>query len=656
MVFSLVSARHEKKEQAHRKNETLVSRFLALAQESTDVFWLLTAPGEMRELSSSWHTFTGQTERTCRGQGWLDALHPADQPQVRETICQCVTTGHSADIRCSLRRYDHTYRLIHLHVIPVHLSDGSIHEILLCGQDITTHTSPGDMSEAQTRLALEMAQVGMWDLDLLTDQLTWSEQRRALSGGVSETPVGHAGFLDSIFPEDREAVEQATQQSLASHTELLATYRVVWPDGSLHWLTERGRGIYDAQSKPVHLIGAVIDITASKQAEMAVRESEERFRRLVESNLIGITVADLEGTIYEANQAFLSLIGYTRQDLAAKRINWARLTPLEYHVLDTQAIEEIQKTGVVQPFEKEYLTKAGRRVPVLIGGTLVRRDDPSPLLLAFIVDLTARKEIEQQKDLLLSMTSHELKTPLTALKGTLQLLGRRMKRLSKHADQLPEAVRTFLAEGEKDLATSFRQIDVQTRLINDLLDVSRITSNTLKLSLHRCDLARLVREIVEDLRAMALDRLLVLDLPEQESMTVLADRDRISQVIMNYVTNALRYSPSNQPVHIGGAVEQDRARIWVRDRGPGLSEEKQKELWQRFHQIKGVPKLSGSGKGLGLGLYICCTLIAQHHGAVGVDSALGEGSTFWFTLPLIAGEEHEKRSHVPRSRGKSQQP
>jgi hypothetical protein len=106
-------------------------------------------------------------------------------------------------------------------------------------------------------------------------------------------------------------------------------------------------------------------------------------------------------------------------------------------------------------------------------------------------------------------------------------------------------------------------------------------------------------------------------------------------VVTNYLTNAIRYSSADQPIHIGLSIREDMARVWVRDQGPGLSAEAQKELWQRFHQVKDIPVQSGSGKGLGLGLYICQMLIAQHQGEVGVESTPGEGSTFWFTLPLV---------------------
>jgi len=108
----------------------------------------------------------------------------------------------------------------------------------------------------------------------------------------------------------------------------------------------------------------------------------------------------------------------------------------------------------------------------------------------------------------------------------------------------------------------------------------------------------------------------------------------VPSVVLVYVTNAFRYSSPEQPVHVGLTIQEDSARVRVRDKGPGLSEEARKEIWHRFVQIKGVPVLSGSGKGLGLGLYICQMLIAQHQGEVGVESTPGEGSTFWFTLPL----------------------
>src|SRR5258708_19171361 len=138
----------------------------------------------------------------------------------------------------------------------------------------------------------------------------------------------------------------------------------------------------------------------------------------------------------EANDALLELLGYTREDLTSGQMQWTMMTPPEYREQDAQAIEELHTTEIVQPFEKEYVRKDGQRVPVLTGATLLRRVGSSPLAIMFVLDQTARKEVERQKDLFLGMTSHELKTPLAALRGTLQLVERRLKRVTTAPDHV----------------------------------------------------------------------------------------------------------------------------------------------------------------------------------------------------------------------------
>ncbi|WP_201381139.1 sensor histidine kinase KdpD [Ktedonobacter sp. SOSP1-52] len=260
----------------------------------------------------------------------------------------------------------------------------------------------------------------------------------------------------------------------------------------------------------------------------------------------------------------------------------------------------------------------------------------SSLILAFVLDLTAQKEWERQTQFFLSMTGHELKTPLTALKGMFQLLQRKEQRLLSASVVLEPEMCSFLETLSDRLVAAVRQVDIQTRLINDLLDISRIQTNTLQLEMQRSDVISIVKTTIADLRLMVPERTLHLELPEQATITVLADQDRIRQVLTNYVTNALRYSSPSLPVVIGVTLQENHVRVWVRDQGPGLTTEAQKAIWQRYHQAKSTPIQSDVlGKGLGLGLYICQTLIAQHQGEVGVESAPGEGSTFWFRLPII---------------------
>jgi PAS domain S-box-containing protein len=609
-------------------------RFLAVMQESADIFCILTPRGEMQEVSPSWQNFTGQEENQYRGRGWLEAFHPADQPQIEEMLIQTVASGRSSEHTRQMRRYDASYRQMRWRLIPVREPSGAISELVASGTDITIEELAKQMSEAQMQLALKASGVGMWDWDLLTRQIVYTDQMAVYLGLSPDTSASEERFRACVHPDDRERVDRTHQRTLAEKTEYSIEYRTIWPDGSMRWLLSRGQEIHDPHGNPTHLIGACMDITEMKQAEEALRESEARFRRFVDSNIIGIALVDLEGNIREANDALLELLGYTREDLIAGRMQWTTMTPPEYQARDVQAIEEGLATGTFMPYEKEYVAKDGKRVPVLTGGTRLRQVGSLPLAITFVLDLTARKELERQKDLFLGMTGHELKTPLAVLRGTLQLGQRRLKRITTTEHVSPEW-KTFAQDLTKELEDSVRQIDVQTRLINDLLDVSRIMTNTLKLELQRCELGSIVRETIKDLRIMAPERSLLLEVPEHLAVHVLADRERISQVVSNYVTNALRYSSPDQPVHIGLTTEEDVARVWVRDQGPGLSAEAQKDLWQRFHQVREVPVLSGSGKGLGLGLYICHMLIAQHQGEVGVESTPGEGSTFWFTLPLV---------------------
>src|SRR5260370_4077293 len=168
-----------------------------------------------------------------------------------------------------------------------------------------------------------------------------------------------------------------------------------------------------------------MDITELKQEEEALRESEARFRRFVDSNIIGIALVDLEGSMRDDNDALVELLGYTREDLIAGRMQWTTMNPPEYQARDVQAGEEELATGTFMPFEKEYVAKDGKRVPVLTGGTRLRQVGSLPLAITFVLDLTARKELKRQKDLFLAMTAHNLKPPLALLIATRQFDQRR---------------------------------------------------------------------------------------------------------------------------------------------------------------------------------------------------------------------------------------
>ncbi len=237
----------------------------------------------------------------------------------------------------------------------------------------------------------------------------------------------------------------------------------------------------------------------------------------------------------------------------------------------------------------------------------------------------AVREGNRRMDDFLNIASHELKTPLTSLTGNLQLVARRLNEPGleeKGAEDLVKALRVARSTAGRFTVS----LDRMGRLVNDLLETSRIHAGGLTLRLTTCDLAAIVSRAVEEHRVLASKR--------SVRLVLHVDADRIEQVIANYLANALKYSREDQPIEVRVQVEGDRARVSVRDEGIGVPVEDQEHIWERFHRVDGAPILSGSGIGLGLGLYISRNIIAQHHGEVGVQSAPGEGATFWFTLPL----------------------
>jgi signal transduction histidine kinase len=260
----------------------------------------------------------------------------------------------------------------------------------------------------------------------------------------------------------------------------------------------------------------------------------------------------------------------------------------------------------------------------------------------------ALSEAKAQMDTFLAIASHELKTPLTSLKLSLQTTERRLRKLTTgkmggEAAGEPEEPVAVSAEKLRDatehLSRMDRQIKRLEQLVNDLLDVSRIQAGKLELRPEPVDLVAIVREVIDEQQEAAPDRSIQFHAAADQAARLYADKGRIEQVVTNYVSNALKYSAEDRPVEVGVEVEPQQARVWVRDQGPGLDRSEQERIWERFHRAKGVEVQSGSGVGLGVGLYISRMIVERHHGQVGVESIPGSGSTFWFTLPLLYSEE-----------------
>jgi signal transduction histidine kinase len=246
----------------------------------------------------------------------------------------------------------------------------------------------------------------------------------------------------------------------------------------------------------------------------------------------------------------------------------------------------------------------------------------------------ALREANRRMDEFLGMVSHELRTPLTTIKANIQVARRQLKGMVRAGSgSIAEQGRAFdRLQGLLERAE--HQVERQNRLVSDLVDVSRIQAGRFELRPTFCNLVAIVREVVEEQRLAHPERTILLTL-DPAAARVFADADRVAQVVTNYLTNALKYSPADRPVEVTLGVREGMAYLAVRDEGPGLPAEEQQRIWERFHRAQGIEAPGGSA-GLGLGLHISRSIIERHQGQVGVQSAPGQGSTFWFTLPLAS--------------------
>jgi signal transduction histidine kinase len=260
------------------------------------------------------------------------------------------------------------------------------------------------------------------------------------------------------------------------------------------------------------------------------------------------------------------------------------------------------------------------------------------------VETRARARAQQELSLLvndfLNLASHELNTPLTAIKGHLQLAQRRLATLKRQLAEQPVGVSEQLEQLQHPLASATQSARLEQRIIQALMDDARIQSNTLQLHPTRWDLNALLREAVVTQQRAAPGRTIVLEsLPPEHVVPVMADAERITQVITRYLTNALSSSPSDQPVTVQLTVEGAVACVSVHDQGPGIPGEEQGHIWERLYRARGTAVQHELDLSLGLGFYLSRVFIERHQGSVGIQSAPGRGATFWFTLPVEGSPE-----------------
>lgn len=461
-----------------------------------------------------------------------------------------------------------------------------------------------------------------------------------ISGYKHNEIIGHnCRFLqlqDRMQPE-RNELKEAIKNGKECRVEI-RNYR---KNGKLFWNELFVSPVRNDKDEITHFIGVQNDITDRKKAEHELREEKasverkimDRTKELVDNEIFlssiiqtvreSLLVLDAKYTVLSANSHFLHTFKVTSEDTVG-----ALLFELGNHQWDIDPLRELllkilPTNNPVIDFEVEHdFPHIGKKIMLLNAYRIEFEGQYKDRILIAIEDITEKRETDRRKDDFLSIASHELKTPLTTIKGLVQLLQR----------MPPEG------SSDKYISTLDKvgtYVDRLNNLITELLDTSKIQSGNIELHNEPFDLNKTIRDTVENLSLATPDYKIILS--GNTEAVILGDELQISQVINNLISNAIKYSPGSDKIEIYLNKVGDFVKISVTDYGMGISPQDKAKIFERFFRARDIQK---KFPGLGIGLYISHEIIANHKGTLWVESEIGKGSTFSFTLPIMKDENN----------------
>lgn len=579
---------------------------------------------------------------------FLAAIHPDDRQAVIDAVNACVERDVPYEIEHRVVWPDGTVRWLLERGAVAHDAEGRPLQMLGVVQDIDDRKR-AELAlaerERQLREAQSLARIGNWKADLVTGALIWSDEIYRIFGHEPDSfePSVEA-FQATVHPDDRLLVEESEKRAEKTGCHDVV-HRIVLPDGSVRHVHELARMEVDADGNPVRMIGTVQDITVRVEAEARLRESESKLSGLFELSPLGIALTDMDGRYLEYNAAFQAICGYPAEEL--KNLDYWTLTPREYAAQEAQQLESLKKTGRYGPYEKTYRQKNGTIIPIRLNGILVVDQTGQSKIWSIVEDISDSKRIEealiaardeadranQAKSEFLSSMSHELRTPMNAILGFSQLM--------EYDDALPgehqDSVQEILKAGHHLL-----------ELINEVLDLAKVESGSIDLSLEPVEVCPIVDECLSLVSPMADERQIRVMHTGLTGAAVRADRMRLKQALLNLLSNAIKYNRTGGSVKLDVLSEgSDRLRIRVTDTGQGIPAWRMKELFKPFNRLDAD---SSGIEGTGIGLTITRRIVELMGGSVDVQSEIGVGSSFWIELPLESLPDAE-RGHESASGG-----
>ena len=476
------------------------------------------------------------------------------------------------------------------------------------------------------------------------------------------TNIGELSWKKFIHTNDIERVLAVMNDAARDHKSYTLTMRLKnGRTGEYRWFVDNGVPQY-FNGKFTGFIGTSMDIHEQKTADEKVRESEERFRFLFDSNVLPVAFWHISGEIYDANDSFLNLMGYTREEMQQGELNWRKFTLPEDAPSHEEKVRQAAEGKTVAPYQAQYINKRGEFVSSLVGYAMLTGSKEKGI--AFMQDIRKIKEVEaalrqseekyrqlsmnleekvnerteelrklneadKLKSDFIKMASHELKTPVTSIKGYTQLI---LSALKEDESKIsPLLIRSSLISVDK-------QVTRLTRLMSELLDLSKIETGMLVLSKEIFNLNELVIETVQDI--IYTNSKHNINVFHDFECHVDGDKDRIGQVLINFLTNAIKYSPNSDKVEVWvRQSEKDRVSVSVKDFGIGIEEKDHEKIFERFYRVGG--KEEQTFPGFGIGLFIAKEIIQRHDGIIGLVSQKGKGSIFTFKLPTTVNKTNK---------------
>jgi len=485
--------------------------------------------------------------------------------------------------------------------------------------DITERKLAVDMlreSEEKYRQLVENINAVIYSVDENGVITYMSPMFESLFGRSALESVGKR-FAEFIHPEDLATSMENFRKVMSGSLSEPWECRMVLPgSGEIHWVQGHNRPV-SRDGGSAGFQGVLVDVTVQKQAQGALQLSEKKYRTLVESSPDGILSVDPRGCIMDCNTGICRLLGYTMEELKGSNIR---------QVFARKAVEavpsfrkQIDQHGFAEA-EMEMVHHSGRKIPVwakMVEVKGAKQDDFQ--ILVYLRDMEERKKVDELKDQFIGLVSHELRTPLTVIMGAVNTA------LSEATHLSPEETRQLLEDAASES-------ELLSHILENLLELSRSQADRLILHLEPLKLEDVVQKTIHEARCHSSMHQFVMDLPKKIP-PLRADRIRLERILHNLVENAVKYSPGGE-VRVSARQEGKNLVIAVHDQGPGISPHDQARLFQPFWRTRQAE--TDFTKGVGLGLVVCRRLVEAHGGKIWLESEPGQGTTFFFTLPIEA--------------------